>query len=94
MRGLEARVLMAKHRIRLVSGLNADDEILMACEYAREQGWNDASADIDTPPAMFRDEPHLLRAWNDGQNQYDDLLEMQACEGCQNAHGDPCPHHG
>lgn len=94
MRGLDARLLIAQHRIRWAIGLDADYELMMACELARQQGLSDAVDDIDAPPAMFRYEPLLLRAWNDGKNEYADMLEMKACTGCFDSHGDPCPHHG
>lgn len=96
MRGLHSRLLIAKYRIGLVIGLDAElneEELHQACDSARALGYDDAAQDRDDSPVMFKNEPELLRCWNDGHRFHWQLRETQDCPSCQGSY-DPCPVHG
>lgn len=97
MRGLQARVQLAHHRVQLAMGADeniAVDFLLEAMETARADGSRDALAGNSEPPVMFNDEPVLLHAWTEGQETIQSLREMSECAGCSSTYGEPCPHHG
>lgn len=94
MRGLEARLCLAHHRISAAVGLaDAGDHLTYAVEAARYEGYYDADQRVDQMPAMFRDEPELQNAWKVGQRDYREVMEMADCWHCEHS-GIPCPHHG
>lgn len=70
MRGLDARLMIAKHRIRLVIGLDARAELIEARHLARRLGFADAIEGRRDPPALFNDEPLLLQSWRDEQREF------------------------
>ena len=95
MRGLEARLCLAHHRISAAVGLDdAADHLAAAAECARIDGYYDADRRVTEIPAFFRDEPVLMNAWQVGQHDYRQVMEMADCWHCS-VHSDiPCPNHG
>ncbi|WP_323011513.1 hypothetical protein [Castellaniella sp.] len=80
---------------------------LFALKEANEFGYVNYSSPV---PNLFIDEPDLKQAflggqrsaaleiaeqaYNDAIDWVEELAEMNACSGCNNLHGHPCPHHG
>lgn len=93
MRGLDERIKLAEARILQVCYPDQADFGEVAYE-AHALGMRDYAEGLYEPPVMFRDEPLLLRAWNDGQDFMAGLEEMASCPGCQDTSLPMCPTHG
>ena len=95
MRGLDARVLLAKARIaNITDAVKAETLRIDAWLAAQLVGYRDARSGIKEPPLQFAGEPELLREWKDGQETYLLTEEMRDCSICSDSRGDPCHIHG
>lgn len=95
--GLDARVFLAQARIAAsIYGKDSEEcglRMLDAAQAAESDGRHAHDTD-QTLPGMFKDEPVLIQAWQNGYDACAELHEMTHCSGCKNAAGDPCPSHG
>lgn len=95
MRGLIERIALAKARVAAVIDPDSDEVDVGAAAYdAFGLGGSDYRAGEVSAPVMFRDEPTLLAAWEDGQRFAAELAEMADCDGCQDPELPMCPYHG
>ena len=69
--GLELRVMLACVRIARIVGVeSAASDFGDLYEEAMARGYRDAQVGICSPPFMFREEPDLVDAWDEGQGRY------------------------
>jgi hypothetical protein len=94
MRGLAERIALAKARVAAVIDPDSDAADAGAAYDAFGLGGSDYHAGEVSAPVMFRDEPLLLAAWEDGQRFAAELAEMADCAGCQDRDLPMCPYHG
>lgn len=95
MRGLDVRIALAKVRVAAVIDPNSDQaDVGEVAGDAYGLGLLDYQQGEETAPIMFRGEPVLLAAWNDGQRFAAELEEMADCSGCHDPELPMCPFHG
>lgn len=93
MRGLNVRVEYANAKIAEIVDPNTD-AMCLALNEAEAEGYRDYHARLYSVPVMFADVPGLVSAWESGQNFAAECEELENCESCKAARGDPCPVHG
>jgi len=90
--GLDIRLAWGKAKVmRIIDAVKARTEEAEVLTEAQMCGYQDYSVGKHTVPAMFRDEPELVKAWRGGWRLHASTDEMSLCPGCEG--GDPCPWH-
>ena len=93
---LETRIAYAQAKIGnlLMPSDFSSDEMADVIRDAEEWGHCYYRNGEHEPPALFRDEPALLRAWKCGWSLAAESAEMAECSSCNDGTGNPCPFHG
>lgn len=95
MRGLNERISLAKAKIAAMVDPDSDEaDAGHAVGDAYWLGAHDYREGELSAPLLFRDEPVLLSAWEDGQRFAAEVEEMADCPGCQDTSLPMCPYHG
>lgn len=63
-------------------------------EFAQTAGYRDFGNGVHEPPVLFQGHEFLESTWLGGNSLAAEHHEIQACTGCKNANGIPCPVHG
>ena len=98
MRGLDVRLAYARNKVLCSVGVivpgSDDDDGWMVFQAAKASGYHDHLAGQSEVPILFRDEPELVNAWKEGQDEAAEFEEMSECTGCNDGTGNPCCIHG
>jgi hypothetical protein len=86
--------VQAKFTNLLMPSDASSEEMYDVMRDAEEWGHCYYRNDEHEPPALFRDEPALLQAWQYGYNFAAESAEMAKCSSCNDGTGNPCPCHG
>lgn len=93
MRGLDIRIEYAQRKLVLAYRPDEVEELWAPVEAARAMGVHDYANGQYDAPILFRDEPALLDAWEEGQQFTCACEEMAQCSGCHDPDMPLCPVH-
>lgn len=92
---LDARVNWALYRVATVA-----EDTDAAIEYLQEASQSAFLSGCESYqqngelPNLLADVPRLAASWRSGWNHQGLCAEMDACSGCNDESGNPCPAHG
>ncbi|MBD5035043.1 hypothetical protein VWT76_20810 [Xanthomonas citri pv. citri] len=95
MNPLNIRVAHAKAEIAILAGRDDGlDALQLTLEDAFSFGYQQYFAGRLEAPLLFNGAPDLNASWVSGQDFAFELEQMENCELCKAARGDPCMIHG